>query len=749
MVLLHSVLLLCVCYHVSGQDTNSDIPVNVLSEVREAIKVVREEFFTNLAELPINSSCVDDVVRLLEANDTINFIGIHLHVKGIEAALDSWGKLEPAILQQNMHFQGAFDECLAMDVGIAMQYCQMALVPVILHGNTSTIVPLPFYEDICIPASCTYENDIQPVLKLINKTLHFLGRNFTFYMEKSYGPLNLFFCTPQGSTPYSAGAIVMIIISSIFGLLVIIGTVYDQITEYISEMNKDSLANSLTNSTPPINKKKNATEMDTLLGTPKSRSIKSRLSTLGHESLIGFSLYKTLPAILSTHQPSSAITSLNGMRVISMFWVILGHSYFFLWMFGQFKNLLYVHYDIVPRFSIQPVVNGFFSVDSFFFLSGFLVAYLSLRDMKRRNGRFPYLMYYIHRVLRITPTYMFVLFFYWFLTVHLSHGPTSSLDNGPGSGADQSCRDYWWTNLLYINNFYPTTFEGECMGWTWYLANDMQFFVISPIFIVLLYTWFPAGILTLAITLLASFGVTGFIAGYYGYHANVFYEGYFNLIPPTPSVSTEIYGKPYCRIGPYLVGILLGYIIYKGYSIKVSKFLNIILYGLLWILAAILGLATVYGFYGDYHGYPVSTAGNIAYFMFARTAWGVALALVLYACHYGYGGPINKFLSMPFWVPLSRLTFNAYLFHEIVLEIIFTDQRTGIYYTDISMAIYCIATVAFSYGAAGIVCVLVEFPLSNVEMAIFKFFGLTRHESARHMKKDHNKLIADNGAINN
>ena len=43
------------------------------------------------------------------------------------------------------------------------------------------------------------------------------------------------------------------------------------------------------------------------------------------------------------------------------------------------------------------------------------------------------------------------------------------------------CDKYWWYNILYINNFKQDA--GLCVGHVWYLANDMQFFLLSPIFL--------------------------------------------------------------------------------------------------------------------------------------------------------------------------------------------------------------------------------------------------------------------------
>lgn len=43
--------------------------------------------------------------------------------------------------------------------------------------------------------------------------------------------------------------------------------------------------------------------------------------------LICFSLVKNTKAVLNTDTPSSAILPINGIRTLSMFWVILGHVY--------------------------------------------------------------------------------------------------------------------------------------------------------------------------------------------------------------------------------------------------------------------------------------------------------------------------------------------------------------------------------------------------------------------------------------
>ena len=43
--------------------------------------------------------------------------------------------------------------------------------------------------------------------------------------------------------------------------------------------------------------------------------------------LISFSVYTNGAKILSTHQAAGTLTAVNGIRFLSMAWIILGHTY--------------------------------------------------------------------------------------------------------------------------------------------------------------------------------------------------------------------------------------------------------------------------------------------------------------------------------------------------------------------------------------------------------------------------------------
>jgi len=60
----------------------------------------------------------------------------------------------------------------------------------------------------------------------------------------------------------------------------------------------------------------------------------------------------------------------------------------------------------------------------------------------------------------------------------------------------------------------------KCEGESWYIANDMQFFILCPLFMILIYRWRGIGLGVLAAASLGSILAPGLYAG-------------INELPPT------------------------------------------------------------------------------------------------------------------------------------------------------------------------------------------------------------------------
>jgi peptidoglycan/LPS O-acetylase OafA/YrhL len=230
-----------------------------------------------------------------------------------------------------------------------------------------------------------------------------------------------------------------------------------------------------------------------------------------------------------------------------MFWVILGHAYAFPILF-PFKDMLFIS-EVFERNWFPIIYSGFFAVDSFFFLSGFLATYLMIsRFLSMRSLNVVKLfMIYFHRFFRILPLVALVCLFTVAFYGYIGDGP-SWVKGGGTDALVQGCVKEWYITLLFLVNL--VNIETGCMSWTWYLANDMQFFLILPFILYLFAKNRKYGYYLVGLLLLANIICTMVIAQVKG--AGV------NLITDQGAGSYYIYYRPWTRITTYLVGIFFG-----------------------------------------------------------------------------------------------------------------------------------------------------------------------------------------------
>ena len=168
--------------------------------------------------------------------------------------------------------------------------------------------------------------------------------------------------------------------------------------------------------------------------------------------------------------------------------------------------------DLTARFGARGkawfmlVIGGEIAVDTFFFLGGFLVAYLGVKDVERRGGKLPALGMIAQRYARVTPAFAATLVFYSQIASRVGDGPFFVRFQ---RSVFRRCDRLWWTELLYLHNFVPFDSDFQvCMGWSWYLGNDFIFFACSPTLLLLHHHRPRALWMTMLAVCLASFALT-------------------------------------------------------------------------------------------------------------------------------------------------------------------------------------------------------------------------------------------------
>lgn len=429
----------------------------------------------------------------------------------------------------------------------------------------------------------------------------------------------------------------------------------------------------------------------------------------------------------------------NGMRVLSMLWIIVGHTVLNC-LSPMVKNL-----NAAQRFSQSYafvwISGAEYCVDCFFFISGFLAMWIVLKELGKRDNtvRFShYCVMLFSRWARLTPVYAFVLFWFWKVRPSMGWGPlwNEQFSDAGGAANSDMCDDSWWTNLLYINNFKPWNVP-KCAAWTWYLANDMQFFLLVP-FIAANSLYWRASHTSRSWAPFLRYGpcvllvVVQIIATWL-----LFLSKDLTGAMLQPNYFGDVYEKPWTRVTPYAFGMMLAMVHSDRLQDKRSTASLRFHFGDAAFsagLAALFGLISVRYFQfrctdtqancdawfaiffnGAFAYQNWSVATSAAFAALAWPAYSIALTFVSYSLLCGHDFlHIKWVLAHPRLVAPARLTFSAYLVHMPIMFMYSYSQPVIPTYTGWWLLAHGTAFFVLAYLAAFVLYMVVERPSMNL-----------------------------------
>ncbi|XP_026315714.1 O-acyltransferase like protein-like [Hyposmocoma kahamanoa] len=479
------------------------------------------------------------------------------------------------------------------------------------------------------------------------------------------------FCRFKNDKPWAPGLYVAIVVFSLIGLLTILSTSYDIWNTLIRKRD------------------------------PKS------LNTI----CLSFSAYTNSRRLITFKPVRGTLECVDGIRAITMAWIVIGHS------FGVFPPLInnIDYFRWIMSFGSIWLTTAYMAVDTFFMLSGLMVVYTTVGKFSSMKLLKKLHLFYLNRLVRLYPLLATTVLLQASVVFYMYDGAMWTLVGF----VTEECRTNWWLTLLYVQNF----FQPICVSHSWYLAIDMQLYVLSPLVLV----WVLSGkkkrawsalIVALLVSLTAS-SIYNFVNNFPGSTIQAILE------------VNERYGRYYyfntlTRCSPFFVGMCFGYLIHfwREKRIRLTRILNYIL----WIVnLTILWLAFYVSTPMKRDDYDNQTLDNIAN-SFMRPAWALGLGWIIIACAEGYGGPINWFLSLQIWKLPSRLSYALYLLHAPIQIIIVGAASQHVYFTVSNFFyIFCSQSVII-FIVSFVITILVDSPCST----LFKEFlqsGLKKSES--------------------
>jgi peptidoglycan/LPS O-acetylase OafA/YrhL len=271
--------------------------------------------------------------------------------------------------------------------------------------------------------------------------------------------------------------------------------------------------------------------------------------------------------------------------------------------------------------------------------------------------------------------------------------------------------------LLHVQNYVNPT--EICMSHTWYLSIDFQLFIISPFLIYPAWKYGWKYVWTLpTLALLSSI---------YLFVMSLVYRVW--LVTKTDDAAdfdfflTWIYYPTHARMGPWFIGMTLGWFMYQNRHKKVK--MNPLFDAFMWVLCLTILAAITMGSQIMFMPPALNDTtllANAFYIGFYRNGFALATAWMVFACHNGTGGIIRWFLQLPQWQVLGRMGLSLYLLSFMFQHFIIMNSKQPYYFDEFEMIHLFWGDLVASIFLATIGYLAFEIPFLTVENYIYKMF---------------------------
>lgn len=84
---------------------------------------------------------------------------------------------------------------------------------------------------------------------------------------------------------------------------------------------------------------------------------------------------------------------------------------------------------------------------------------------------------------------------------------------------------------------------------------------------------------------------------------------------------------------------------------------------------------------------PAPQVAHALFFALQRNSWGLAIAWIVFSCEMGGGGVVKKFLELPVFIPLGRMSLSFYLVHGLYFTVHAGSGRVPAWFSDSQLVI--------------------------------------------------------------